>query len=170
MLVGIVRKERPPGCFIRVCFGKSPGQKGGTTIVPKILDGIDQALEALYPEVPRERGPIREEAAAPCFFVDCPTVEAGRKRMGARDYLARCQVTYWAGGAADQVGYQTVAMTLLREMDRLETTAGPVIPQGMIASVGRDKAVLGFEVRYREAPVEQDAPLMERETTKGAIR
>ena len=90
--------------------------------------------------------------------------------MGARDYLARCQVTYWAGGAAGQMDCQTVAMTLLREMDQLETTEGLVIPQGMIASVERDKAVLAFEVRYREASVEQDAPLMERETTKGAIR
>jgi hypothetical protein len=143
-------------------------EKGGTTIVPEILDGIDQRLEALYQDVPRHRGPVQAGESPPCFFVDCPSIQAGRKRMGAREFLAKFQVAFLAGmESADSL---TVAMNLLRELDRLETASGLVIPQGMIATVGKDQATVGFEVRYREAPVAEEAQTMQRETTKGAIR
>ena len=88
--------------------------------------------------------------------------------MGAREFLAKFQVAFLAGmESADSL---TVAMNLLRELDRLETASGLVIPQGMIATVGKDQATVGFEVRYREDPVAEEAQTMQRETTKGAIR
>ena len=90
----------------------------------------------------------------------CPGI-AGRSKPGR----AR-PVSLWTA----RLYSLTVALNLLRELDRLETASGLVIPQGMIATVGKDQATVGFEVRYREAPVAEEAQTMQRETTKGAIR
>ncbi len=68
-------------------------------------------------------GPSRE--SPPCFFVDCPSIQAGRKRMGRG--IPR-QIPGGLPGRMESADSPTVAMNLLRELDRLETASGLVIP------------------------------------------